>query len=87
MSRSYKKFPCVKDKNRGMKTMANRAIRRKRITIANGMAYKKYFCSYDISSWWDYRTYGEDIYRMNRWFMDEYKSGSYWKWFKRYKMK
>lgn len=57
MSRSYKKFPALKDKNPGSaarksgKQLANRTVRRT-ANIPNGGAYKKAFCSYNIS---DYR--------------------------------
>lgn len=48
MSRSYKKVPCCKDYNRGMKKCANRYLRRNYLDIPSGRAYKKLFCSYDI---------------------------------------
>lgn len=50
MSRSYKKRPIVKDRNKGMKNIANRKIRNSN-DIPNGKSYKKYFCSYDISDY------------------------------------
>ncbi len=43
MSRSYKKVPCYKDYNRGMKKRANRHLRRNYLDIPSGRAYKNYF--------------------------------------------
>ena len=55
MSRSYKKFRCIKDrckigtkKYAQPKTYANRTVRRSE-DIPNGSGYKKYYCSWDIS--------------------------------------
>lgn len=48
MSRSYKKIPCCKDYNRGIKKHANRHLRRNYLDIPSVRAYKKLFCSYDI---------------------------------------
>jgi len=50
MSRSYKKTPGICDRNPFMKNYSNRIIRRKPISyeIANGGAYRKIMCSYDI---------------------------------------
>ena len=51
MSRSYKKYPIVKDKNnKGMKRYANKKVRRTK-NIPNGKAYKKIFESWDISDY------------------------------------
>lgn len=36
MSRSYKKIPCCKDYNRGMKKRANRHLRRNYLDIPSG---------------------------------------------------
>lgn len=52
MSRSYRKQPVWKDHNRGMKTMANRKVRRALnrdidLELPNSL-YKRYFCQYDI---------------------------------------
>ncbi len=60
MSRSYRKFPCVKDsqrhnnpvrKRQQSKTYASRLVRRKE-DVPSHSAYRKFFCSWDIS---DYR--------------------------------
>lgn len=57
MSRSYKKFPAIKERNprtpgrKSGKQMANKTVRRTK-DIANGGGFKKAFCSYIIS---DYR--------------------------------
>ena len=50
MSRSYKKVPCCKDYSRGMKKRANRHLRRNYFDIPSGRAYKKLFCSYDMTT-------------------------------------
>ncbi len=59
MSRSYKKFPIIKDRARTSKdrfkpkTFANRAVRRyKDIPTGKSCFFKKIFCSWNIS---DYR--------------------------------
>ncbi|MDE5620460.1 MAG: hypothetical protein K2O29_01245 [Ruminococcus sp.] len=52
MSRSYKKFPIIKDRFKP-KTFANRAVRRyKEVPIGKSCFFKKVFCSWDIC---DYR--------------------------------
>lgn len=50
MSRSFKKTRGYKDRNPFMKNYANRRIRRKSVNydIANGKAYRKESCSYNI---------------------------------------
>ncbi len=50
MSRSRKKVPGWVDRNPFMKNYANRRLRRKPLDyeIANGNAYRKEQCSYDI---------------------------------------
>lgn len=57
MSRSYKKFRCIKDrcglrvkKYAQPKTAASRTVRRSE-DIPNGCAYKKLYCSWDISDY------------------------------------
>ena len=51
MSRSYKKFPIVKDPaNKGMKRFANKKVRHTK-NIPNGKAYKKVFESWEISDY------------------------------------
>ncbi|MDR0273018.1 MAG: hypothetical protein LBI27_06855 [Clostridiales bacterium] len=64
MSRSYKKNPVIKDYNAGMKTMANRKVRRVmkqrlKTKIANGNAYRKLFNPWDISDWSVMKTWRE----------------------------
>lgn len=60
MSRSYKHFPCVKDKScsRYGKKYANRSIRHMKV-VPNGSGYKKLKESYDICDWAFYETYNE----------------------------
>ena len=99
MSRSYKKTPIVKDHTRGMKSIANRKFRRKKIAIADGNAYRKVVCSYDICDWAFRETYAEYCIRAER-YRKEYENGtgyrrhtdlsvdmSYWDWFKMYRRK
>lgn len=51
MSRSYKKYPIVKDPaNKGMKRFANKKVRHTK-DIPNGKAYKKVFESWEISDY------------------------------------
>ena len=96
MSRSYKKTPVVKDHTRGMKSVANRIFRRKRIAVANGSAYRKVVCSYDISDWAFRETYAEYCARAAKYRKDyensigirsrsDYSADmSYWDWYKMY---
>jgi len=57
MSRSYKKFPVIKESSRKStrvksgKQIANRAVRNQEV-VPNGGSYKKVYCSWNIS---DYR--------------------------------
>ena len=53
MSRSYKKYPMVKDHPRGMKKIANRKFRRNNNEdyLLQGGLYKKYFEQWDISDY------------------------------------
>lgn len=62
MSRSYKKFPVIKDRARTSKdcfkpkTFANRAVRHyKEVPTGKSCFFKKIYCSWDIS---DYRFIG-----------------------------
>lgn len=51
MSRSYKKHPWCTDGRDGRvipKRFANKAVRRYKHKLANGKAYKKLFCSWEI---------------------------------------
>ncbi len=89
MSRSYKKIPCCKDHNKGMKKCANRYVRRNYLIVTSGKAYKKLFCSYDIC---DYK-FLESFSSYKKW-MDKNNPGRrysdkqlYRMWYKYYKMK
>lgn len=65
MSRSYK-APWVKDRaTRDVKRFANKAWRNKK-DVPDGMAYKKYFNSYDICDW--------------RWLVPKPRRGGQWIW-------
>ena len=89
MSRSYKHIACCKDSNtKGMKRLANKMVR-KTFDIPSGNAYKKVFCSYNIS---DYKFF-ETFYSYMSWYK-KYKYAKqytykelYRKWYKEYKMK
>ncbi len=59
MSRSYKKTPVVKDHNKGMRAFANRAVRRAKVPVANGKAYRKYSETYDICDFAFRMTYAD----------------------------
>ena len=52
MSRSYKKHPYYTDGKEGStaitKRFANKTVRRYKHKLANGKAYKRLFCSWDI---------------------------------------
>jgi hypothetical protein len=50
MSRSVKK-PYYTDSNIGAKRYANKVVRRYKGVLANGKAYKKVYCSYNITDW------------------------------------
>ncbi len=51
MSRSFKKNPVVKDSGskKWVKREASKSVRRFRGVIANGGAFRKIFCSWDIN--------------------------------------
>lgn len=98
MSRSYKKRPIVKDRNKGMKNIANRKIRRLDVDIANGKAYRKFFCSYEISDFAFESTlqgalnYYEKSYKayLNgacKHFKEMSYKEIYWEWYSCYKKK
>ena len=103
MSRSYKKTPVVKDESNGMKTTANRQVRRmlkRGCDIANGSAYRKLFCSYDICDWAFRQSWAEYREEMER-YRKEFENGicrwgrvkdrsegmNYRQWFKMFKRK
>lgn len=81
MSRSYKKRPIVKDKNKGTKQQANKKVRKFKYTIQNGKSYKKIFNSYDIS---DFSFECTLKHFLNKTYN---KNKSYFDWYKNYKMK
>lgn len=88
MSRSYKKVPCYKDYNRGMKQCANRHLRRNYLDISSGGAYKKLFCSYDICDYKFLKTFSS----YKKWILKHShrrypEDVLYRKWYKYYKMK
>ena len=106
MARSYRKNPVVKDHTKGMKAVASRRLRRRcksaSFGIANGNAYRKQFCSYDISDWAFRETYAEYTARAERYRIEHLTGVScwgirtsrdmsadmnYWQWFKMYKRK
>jgi len=99
MSRSYKKTPVVKQSTKRMKSIANRKVRRSNLIIANGSAYRKVFCSYDISdyslreTYEEYRSWAESCEKTNLncrgfQFDKDYIDGmSYWNWYRTYKGK
>ena len=88
MSRSYKKIPCCKDHNKGMKKYANRYVRRNFFVVPSGTAYKKLFCSWNIC---DYK-FLESFSSYKKW-SSKYNHKSYTDaelyrmWYKYYKMK
>ena len=74
MSRSYKK-PCIKENTRGTKKgkrIANRLLRRNNKQFSNGNAYKKYYCSWEIT---DYKVVMWKIFKHNRsWCKTDYRN-------------
>lgn len=90
MSRSYKKTPMVKDKNKGAKKLANKKVRRYKGAIKNGGFYRKIFCSYDICDYMFSRTLEEYIERESSFLSPDeeldIKEVSR-KWYTTYKMK
>ena len=88
MSRSYKKVPCCKDYNRGMKQCANRHLRRNYLDIPSGRAYKKLFCSYDICDYRFFRTFSSYKKRILKYSHERHSDNELYKmWYKYYKMK
>ena len=64
MSKSYKKTPYYTDHTRGTKywkRLANKRVRRYNKDLANGTAYKKVSCSYDIHDYVSYWSKEEAI--------------------------
>lgn len=88
MSRSYKKVPCCKNYNRGMKKRANRHLRRNYFDIPSGRAYKKLFCSYDICDYRFLRTFSSYKKRISKNSHKRYSDDELYRmWYKYYKMK
>lgn len=96
MSRSYKKNPIIKDRNKRMKQIANRKVRNYNENIASGNAYKKIFQSYDICDY-SFRTTYEEYLKsaeskenavlnggLGEYHLEDF---SYKNWFKTFKMK
>lgn len=96
MSRSYKKNPIIKDRNKGMKQIANKKVRNYKGYLANGKAYKKVFESYDISDYAFRTTYNQhlaDVEAIENAILNgglgehHLKNTSYKDWFKTFKRK
>ncbi len=89
MSRSYKRVPCCKDHNKGMKECANRYVRRNHLIVPSGKAYKKLFCSYDICDYKflkSFSSYRKWMFKNNR--GKRYSDKQLYRmWYKDYKMK
>lgn len=67
MSRSYKKFIVNKKNSKFGKRMASRAVRRGS-AVTKGGGYKKYYCSWNISDWWqEEKFYTAEQFR-RKWF-------------------
>lgn len=90
MSRSYKKFPWVKDRDSSKwgKRYCNKVIRKTK-DIPNGGAFKKvserwdYIYDYGFyETWEDYKHYCENP----RWWQEP-EEANYFEWYKMYKMK
>ncbi len=97
MSRSYKHTILCKDKNgRYSKSLSSRAVRRTD-KIADGGAYKKLFCSWEICDYrYDYNTDERSLRKwMNEWERKDSllhrlypnRKQAYRAWLKCYKMK
>jgi len=67
VSRSYKKNPWLKDRNPWAKRMANKKVRRFKKDLANGNAYKKVSCSYNICDYKWRTTLFEHLESEKRW--------------------
>lgn len=74
MSRTYKKVLGYKDRNPFMKNYANRRLRRLSVekTHANGKAYKKHTCSYDICDWSWFYFNDRDLIENAKWEHEHY---------------
>ena len=88
MSRSYKKIPCCKDHTRGMKKCANRYVRRNYFMVPSGMAYKKLFCSWNISDYKFLRSFNSYKRAVFKYDNKKYSDKELYRiWYKDYKMK
>lgn len=91
MSRSYKHYPCVKDRDscKWGKRQCNKKIR-KMNDVPNGSSYKRMVCKWDYL--WDYKSY-ETWEDYQQWFNQPHcwwrkdREPNYWEWYKWYKMK
>ncbi len=79
MSRSFKKNPVVKDSGskKWVKREASKSVRRFRGVIANGGAFRKIFCSWDIN----------DYISRTQWNAETAKHLTYMEWKKYYLFK
>lgn len=64
MSKSYKKTPICKDRNKYGKRQANKVVRRT-FDIKSGSSYKKAYCSYNIHDYYSYSNF-EDYKEFRR---------------------
>ncbi len=67
MSRSYRKYPCPKDRSKYGKRCAARRVRRAKDEIGNGSKFKRVFNTYDIMefTWYkSFEAYLDDLVRM-----------------------
>lgn len=89
MSRSYKRVPCCKDYNKGMKACANRYLRRNHLLVPSGKAYKKFFCSWDICDYKFLESFHTFREKWNHGYCRRKYSDRelYRMWYKNYKMK
>lgn len=81
MSRSYKRFPTVKDHNRGQKRLANKKLRRNKnkYTLMQNGEYKKHYEQWNICDWNWYWSKQEAI---DSWYEEEsphYKKEIAWR--------
>ncbi len=88
MSRSYKKIPCCKDHNKGMKKYANRYVRRNFLVVPSGTAYKKLFCSWNICDYKFLKSFSSFKKEDSKYNRRKYSDKELYRmWYKYYKMK
>lgn len=87
MSRSYKKYPCVKDRNPWAKRQANKKVRRCKGDLPDGKFYRKIYdpwsiCDYSWSyTWKEYFESQVRSYFQWRWqFEDSERNKNNWKY-------